>query len=99
MHRTIKQYADAIKQQLARHFAPGQIYHGEVGARRLAREFGYGLADWTDAEIHEAMPALYSDLLVRFTFTSSGGVPLDKKDWDAEILAAIRKARAYVSTI
>jgi hypothetical protein len=93
MHRTIREYADAIKRQLPRHFAPGEIYHGVEGARRLAREFGYGLADWTDEEISKEIGALYSDLLVRFTFTS--GVPLDKKEWDAEIFAAIKESREY----
>jgi hypothetical protein len=92
---SIKQYIAGVKQHLARHFAPSGIYHGEKGARRLAREIGYGLADWTDAEIQKAMPGLYSDLLIRFTFNTASGVPLDKSDWDAEIHAGIQKSRTY----
>lgn len=49
---------------------------------RLAREVSYGLRGLEGAD--DIVQSLYSRLLVRFTF-NNGGVPVDAKEWFAEI--------------
>lgn len=88
---TAKDYIKSLEAVLARHFAPDQIYHGESGALRLAREVGYGLASFPKKEVSRAIGSLYSRLLVRFTLTSSGGVPVDAKTWITELKKEIKR--------
>ena len=84
---TATEYVHSLETVLAPHFAPGGIYHGEVGAMRLAREVGYGLRGLEGAD--DIVSSLYSRLLVRFTFHGRG-VPADAKPW----FAAVREAMA-----
>jgi hypothetical protein len=79
---------------LAPHFAPGQIYHGQTGAMRLAREVGSALADSPDDEADDMVTSLYSRLLVRFTLGRAGGVPVDAKPWFDEMRRALEETRA-----
>ena len=80
-------YIRDLESCLAPHFAPDRIYHGKEGAMRLAREVGFGLRDLEGAD--DIVQALYSRLLVRFTF-NSGGVPVNAKEWFAEIREAMK---------
>lgn len=91
---TAEEYIKSLQSTLARHFAPGQIYHGEAGALRLAREVGYGLASFPPKEINRVIGSLYGRLLVRFTLTSTGGVPVDAKPWVAELNKEIKRKQA-----
>jgi len=84
-------YLLGLRSALPRHFAPGQVYHGVEGAMRLAREVGRGLAKFPEKQVRKIMGTLYSDLLVRFTFGKRGGVPLDNKEWIAEIRRGIKR--------
>lgn len=87
---TPDQYVKSLERVLAPHFAPRQIYYGERGARRLAREVGYGLGGFTVNQVEEIKQSLYSRLLVRFTF---GHVPLDHRDWLDELNKGITKGK------
>ena len=91
--KSIEEYIKALEKSLVRHFAPGAIYHGKEGAMRLAREVGYGLASYSDKEISDIRSSLYSRILIRFTFTSSTGVPVDLKPWLNEMNLAISKGQ------
>ncbi len=95
MSKTVESYVQSLESAsvLARHFAPGNIYHGQNGAMRLAREVGYGLAGFPEPDVDEIIGSLYSRLLVRFTFSSSGGVPVAAKPWLVEMRAAMDKVR------
>jgi len=77
----VETYIHKLEAVLAPHFAPGGIYRGKEGAMRLAREVGFGLRDFKDAD--DIVQSLYSRLLVRFTFAT--GVPVDAKPWFEEI--------------
>jgi hypothetical protein len=79
---------------LAPHFALGQIYHGQAGAMRLAREVGCALADSPDDEADDIIQALYGRLLVRFTLGRPGGVPVDARPWFDEMRRALEETRA-----
>ena len=82
-------YIRRLELVLAPHFSPGGIYHGVKGAMRLAREVGFGLRDLEGAD--DIVQALYSRLLVRFTF-NNGGVPVNAKEWFEEIREAMSDA-------
>ena len=83
----VETYIRRLELVLAPHFAPDRIYHGKEGAMRLAREVGFGLRDFKDAD--NIVQSLYSRLLVKFTL-SSGGVPVDAKEWFEEIREAMK---------
>lgn len=59
---------------------------------RFAREFGSGLADYSDKEIRSILNSTYSRVVVRYTFDSVGPT-LDTKDWVSAIEGAIRRTR------
>ena len=62
-----------------------QFYEGEEGARRLAREYGHGLAFCADGE--DYIKASYSCLAVQvYNFCP----PIDAGDWNREVLCAWR---------
>ena len=90
---TAQWYIDKLRPTLTRHFAPEGIYYDALGALRLGREVGYGLGVYPDTEINAILPTLYSDLLVRNTFTRKGCVPLSLREWNAAIQAGIEKYR------
>ena len=46
----------------------------------LAREIGHALADFDEKEVGRVLQTLYSRLLVKHTFDSTG-VPMDAKEW------------------
>jgi hypothetical protein len=86
---TLQAYLTQLIAALPPHFAPGQIYHGRTGALRLGREVGYGLVGFPPDQVDAEMQTLYSRLLIRNTFGTQGGVPIDHKAW----LAAVRQGR------
>jgi len=88
MKTPLKTYLDALASALAPHFAPDQCYFGKDGALRLAREVGFGLADYQDLEINKVIPELYSRLLVIHCFSKSG-VPISNKQFVSTIRSAI----------
>jgi hypothetical protein len=95
---TIDQYIAEEDNASARHFAPGGLYHGALGAFRFARELGYGLADFPDDQIGNVVQGLYS-LLVRHTFGTRAGVPVDAKPFFAEVRWAIEHARKPIEPL
>lgn len=92
---TPQQYIDALRPHLSRHFAPGGIYHGVKGAKRLAHEVGYGLGRYTEDQIQHIRTTLYSDLLVRNTLTSRTGVPIDNRTFQDHLQIGIDHFRSY----
>lgn len=92
---TPQDYIDALRPHLPRHFAPGGIYHGAEGAKRLAHEVGYGLGSYTDDQIRDIRATLYSDLLVRNTLTSRAGVPIDNRTFQDHLQIGIDRCRSY----
>lgn len=85
---TLDEYTKRIARELPRHFAPGGIYYGKEGALRLAREFGYGLRDYPKEHVRGKLGSFYSTLLVKNTFGTRGGVPLDNAEFVAEMMEA-----------
>lgn len=88
----LERYITSLETALARHFAPGAMYHGREGALRLAREVGYGLAGFPDSDVESEISGFYSRLLVRFTFGTSSGVPVSNKEFLAEMRSARNNA-------
>lgn len=86
---TLEKYLNDLTAALPPHFAPGQIYHGRAGALRLGHEVGYGLAGFPPDQVNAELQTLYSRLLIRNTFGTQGGVPIDHQTW----LAAVRQGR------
>ncbi len=88
--RKPKDYTEAIYQAIRSNYpnlmGPGSMYHGKDGALRLAREYGYGLADWPEDEHKDEIGNSYGSLLVRLTNLQP---PIDAKPWNQEIRKAI----------
>ncbi len=91
-NRTPAQYTDAVYNAMLSNrqnlLSPGAMYHGREGALRLAREYGYGLADWPEAEHKDEIQSSYGRLLVRL---SNLNPPIDAKPWAAEIRKSIAR--------
>ena len=64
-----------------------QLYNGENGALRLAREYGYGLNDFNIKEREDVIKSSYSVLCVRFYNLKP---PIDAKKWINEINKTIK---------
>lgn len=58
------------------------LYSGKEGCLRLAREYAYGLRDYSEREIFNTLSSSYSKLCVRFYNLNP---PLDAKLWFKEI--------------
>lgn len=91
----IKTYLSNFDAAAARHFAPGCIYDGVIGALRFARELGYGLPD-TKAG-NDAVKGTYS-LLIKHTFGCKNGVPVNAKRFFEEVRWAIEQAKLPAAT-
>ena len=85
-----KQYLSNLDEAANRHFAPGGIYHGVAGALRFGRELGYGLAGSPDGE--KEVQATYS-LLVKRTFGTRTGVPINAKEFFNEVRGGMQHAQ------
>lgn len=66
-----------------------EFYAGAKGAKRFAREFGYGLNDFnlTGKELNDVIQSSYSSLCVR---AYNLNPPIDAKVWFNEIRSQIK---------
>lgn len=64
------------------------LYEGIEGSLRLAREYGYGLKDYSEKERLSMTHSSYGSLCVRFYNLKP---PIDAKIWIAEINKIINK--------
>ncbi|MBU1878188.1 MAG: hypothetical protein KJ734_04485 [Chloroflexi bacterium] len=62
--------------------------------RYLARGFGHGLDVYDEAQVRREVGTLYSRVLVKATFGTRLGVPVDAQTFVGWILAAMAEARA-----
>ena len=88
--RSADEYTNAVYQGIAANWnnlmAEGCMYHGVEGAKRLAREYGRGLADFPKKEAMKEVGSSYGILLVRLTNLRP---PIDAKIWTNEIIKAL----------
>lgn len=92
MQGSAEEYIRSLEPVVGRHFAPNGLYRGLEGALVLARDIGYGLADYPQKQIDDIIGTLYSRMLVRHCLHGKG-VPIDNKPWVAEIRKSIDKRR------
>ena len=59
------------------------IYEGIDGCKRLARELGYGLKDYSEKERNDVLQNSYSVICVRFYGLKP---PISAKEWVKEIM-------------
>ncbi len=91
--KTAEQYMNEVYEAAAIHFGNRtrlkdyleytNTYVGEEGAKRLAREFGYGLKDYPKKERQHIMQSSYGLLCVRLYQLKP---PISAKEWNAEIM-------------
>ena len=82
---TAKQYTESLLNALNSYINNSLgygMYEGKEGALRLAREYGYGLRDFSEKERKEWIHSSYSCLCVMFYNLKP---PIDAKDWITEI--------------
>ena len=90
-----EQYIAAVESALpfARNFYfPLDADRRKAAIFALARDVGYGLGAYDDAEIGRIVTGTYSRLVVRHTFDSVGPC-VDAGEWVKQIRAGIRKRR------
>ena len=87
--KTAREYLEAINDAMRKNPHAQDFYAGRDGSLRLAREFGYGLRDFPESQQREIRGALYGVLVVSPHILRNREVPLDNK----EFLAEIDKAR------
>ena len=83
-------YMDRIRNASFNHCAPGGMYDGVEGCKRMAREIGYALPDFTkdEKEIHMLISSTYSNICVRAYHLKP---PVDAKVWISEMFLGAKK--------
>ena len=86
------EYTRELGQALRVHLAndPTGLYSGREGALRLAREYGYGLADYSDKEAFDALGRSYGLICV---IGYDLKPPVDAKEWVREVREAMNKRK------
>ena len=86
------EYTRELGQALRVHLAndPTGLYSGREGALRLAREYGYGLAEYPEKEAFDALGRSYGMICV---IGYDLKPPLDAKDWVREVRKAIERRK------
>ena len=78
----------ALRIQVARD--PTGPYSGREGALRLAREYGYGLAEYPEKEAFDALGRSYGMICV---IGYDLKPPLDAKDWVREVQKEMKRKK------
>lgn len=92
---TASEYTDAIRQSASRHcIEEDGIYYGKDGALRLAREYGYGLLDFSEKDAREELRSSYGKICV-ICFNLKP--PIDAKEWITEIENKWNSEHTYIS--
>ncbi len=87
--RTAMSYMEDLYEALMFNFANlSELYAGREGALKLAREFGYGLADFPKKEQKDIIGSSYGHLCVRFYQLQP---PVDAGDWFKAIERGIKE--------
>lgn len=90
---TAKKYTENLREALKVFKGNNQgysYYEGRDGALRLAREYGVGLADYSEPERVECMRGSYSGVCVIFYDLNP---PISSKEWVDEIVNQINKLK------
>ncbi|WP_144461808.1 hypothetical protein [Siminovitchia fortis] len=82
------EYLIKIKQALVVSLGKSNVYHGEAGALRLAREIGTCLQDFEEKEAYEAFRNSYNYVCVMGYNLKP---PINKKEWDEAVLKGMRR--------
>lgn len=84
----IQQYTDAVVNALR--MVNHTIYSGKTGARRIAREYGVGLADFSEDEARRFIRNSYTMVcVVGYNLKP----PIDAKEWISEVQKAYENAK------
>lgn len=83
-----RELGQALRIQLANN--PDGLYAGREGAMRLAREYGYGLADYPEKEAFDALGRSYGMICV---IGYDLKPPLDAKDWVREVRKGMERRK------
>ena len=84
-----KQYLVNIKQALTVSLGNSNLYQGERGALRLAREIGTCLQDYDKKEAYDAFRDSYNYVCVMGYNLKP---PVNKKEWDDAVLQGMRNS-------
>jgi len=76
-------YIESVQQALIISLGNSNLYEGETGALRLAREIGAGLRDSSDKEAQRFFDRSYNYVCV---IGYGLRPPVNKREWDAEVL-------------
>jgi len=84
---TANEYTNKVYQSIISNWhnlmAAGCMYDGKEGAKRLAREYGRGLADFSEKEAWNELKGSYGSLCVKLYNLKP---PIDAKVWNKEVI-------------
>ena len=86
---TAEEYTDNLYNALLSNAYLREFYSGEKGCKRLAREYGVGLYDYSSKEQLSEIRKSYAYICVRFYDLKP---PIDNKVWVKSIMEGIKKA-------
>lgn len=86
---TAKEYTQRVRDVLFTIHRDCHLYQGKEGALRIAREYGYGLADFDEKEAENEIRNSYMSLCVRGYDLKP---PIDAKDWNKAVKEGYQKA-------
>ena len=95
MNKTIQQYVKSLQAPITRHyFDVDGPYYGKAGAQRFGREVGFGLGDYSDAEVNDIMPALYSILVIQPIVGGKLQVEISNEEFLDSVRKGLQKRKA-----
>ena len=77
-----KEYTEKVYQVIASNWHNLSMYYEEEGAKRLAREYGRGLTDFSEKEAWNELKGSYGSLCIRLYNLRP---PIDAGAWNEEV--------------
>jgi hypothetical protein len=91
---TIEEYTRRVRGMLGIAHRDCHLYQGVEGARRIAREYGAGLADYPEEQARDYIRKSYDVCFHGYDLRP----PIDAKDWNREVMAGYTRAKNRKNT-
>lgn len=87
--KPIDQYTRDVRDALRLAHRDCRLYQGAEGARRIAREYGAGLAFYPEDQAREYMRKSYDVCVTGYDLKP----PINAKDWNREVMAGYNRVK------
>lgn len=86
----VRDYTEKVRNAIGIIHRDCHLYQGEEGAKRLAREYGAGLADFAEKEAEDALRSSYTQVCVMGYDLQP---PIDAREWIVEVKKGYERTR------